>query len=371
MRKLAPYQIFFPIGVLCSALAVGVWLVQNLGWFDAPAMLIHSKLIIGGFLWSFIVGFLMTAIPKMTGTASAKRGEVAIAVLLIALQIVFSWFVDGRPFYLGQMLVVLFVMVFAGRRVLKRTRALPVFFSHMVLAMVLALGGAAALFQGERMMGIHLFHVGTILLLILGIGTRFFSFLSGLPSEFEGMPLRRQWVFHLLGLLVAAQLVLAGAGVRAAYLGLFVTTLLYLLLVWKVLRRSERTSSLKAAVRIVAFMIPLSFLLCWIEPAQFLTWLHLLFIGCFGMMTYAVATRVTLAHGAYSTDLEIRSRSLWVFVAMLSLSAVARMLYGVVDEPVKAHLLHVAAMFWLLAVGCWCYSFARRIIVPGDQVQAC
>lgn len=371
MRKLAPYQIFFPIGILCSALAVGVWLVQNLGWFEAPAILIHSKLVIGGFLWSFIVGFLMTAIPKMMGTAAAKRGEVAVAILLISTQIALSWIIDGRPFYVGQILVVLFVLFFAGRRVLKRTRALPVFFSHMVLAMVLALGGAVALFQNERMMGIHLFHVGTILLLILGIGTRFFSFLSGLPSEFEGMPPRRQGVFHLLGVLVAAQLVLAGAGVRAAYLGLFVTTLLYLLLIWKVLRRSERPSSLKAAVRVVAFMIPLSFLLCWIQPVQFLAWLHLLFIGCFGLMTYAVATRVTLAHGAYSTDLEIRSRGLWVFVALLSLSAITRMLYGVIEGPVRVHLLHLAAAFWLLAVGCWCYSFAKRIIVPGDQVQSC
>ena len=55
----APYQIFFPIGVLASLLAVGVWFVQGLNWFSSPVLLIHSKLIMGGFLWSFIVGFLM------------------------------------------------------------------------------------------------------------------------------------------------------------------------------------------------------------------------------------------------------------------------------------------------------------------------
>lgn len=371
MRKLAPYQIFFPIGVLCSALAVGVWLVQNFNWFSAPAILIHSKLIIGGFLWSFIIGFLMTAVPKMTGTPAAKRGEVVFGALLIASQIALSWVTDGRPFYVGQILVVLFIGYFAGTRMFKRTRALPVFFSHIVLAMLLALSGAVALFFGERLMGIHLFHVGTILLLILGIGTRFFSFLSGLPSEFEGLPPGRQLVFHLLGVLVAAQLVLAGAGVEVAYLGLAATTFVYLIQVWKVLRRSERPSSLKAAVRVVAFMIPLSFLLCWLEPVRFLAWLHLLFIGCFGLMTYAVATRVTLAHGGYSTNLEVRSRGLWLFVGLLLLSALTRVFYGVTEGEFKIHFLHMAAAFWLMAIGCWCYSFARRIIVPGNQGQTC
>ena len=88
MKNLAPYQVFFPIGIFCSILAVGVWFVQDLNWFSAPAIFIHSRLIVGGFIWSFIVGFLMTAIPRMTGTSGVNIYEFATAVGLIIFQII-------------------------------------------------------------------------------------------------------------------------------------------------------------------------------------------------------------------------------------------------------------------------------------------
>lgn len=87
MNKLAPYQIFFPIGVLSSLIAVGIWPFHTMGLFEAPVMLIHSRLIVGGFIWSFIIGFLLAAIPKMSGTRNANKFEVLLALALISTQI--------------------------------------------------------------------------------------------------------------------------------------------------------------------------------------------------------------------------------------------------------------------------------------------
>lgn len=372
MKALAPYQIFFPVGVLSSLLAVGVWLVQHLNWFSTPALFIHSKLIVGGFIWSFIVGFLMTAVPKMTGTSPAKKTELAIAGMLMFLMIGFSWILDPRFFYGTHILLIIFLLIFGGRRLLKATKPAPVFFPHVGYAVVLALAGAAYHYSGQSYMGIHLYHVGTILLLVLGIGTRFFSFLSGLPSVFETSHQKSTLrIFNLMGLATAGLLFLAGLDFTLAYLGLALVTLGYLFFFWKVQRPSSRPSALKWGVRIVALTIPLSFLLCWIQPGLYLTWLHILFIGCFTMICYAVGTRVTLAHGSYSLDIEMKSRALWVFVSLLVLSMVARGFYGAIDGDMKIPLLHVAVCLWLLAIAGWIYSFFIRIFKPGKAAASC
>jgi uncharacterized protein involved in response to NO len=369
MKNIAPYQILFPLGILSSLLAVGVWIFQGLGLLTTPAIFIHSKLIIGGFLWAFIVGFLMTAIPKMTATVSCRAYELVLAVLLTLSQMIFSWQIDSQWFYRGQIAVVLSLMIFGGRRVFQSKKKIPVFFSHVALAMLLTIVGSVFYLDGNNLMGIHLYHVGPILLLVLGIGTRFFSFLSGLPSEFEGHSTLEFWGFHGLGLLMASLLYLAGGGNTWAYLSLSVVSLFYLVFVWKVFRKSARPSALKIGVRVVALMIPASFLMCWIQPAFYLTWLHLLFIGCFSLITYSVATRVTLAHGAYSTDLEMKSPSLWIFVCLIILATVFRVLYGLSDDLGRDKWLHLAATFWILAITCWCFTFAKMIFIPGDQTR--
>ncbi len=367
MKSLAPYQILFPIGILSSLIAVGVWFVQHLNWFTAPAMLIHGKLIMGGFLWSFIVGFLMTAVPKMTGTRSATRLEMSVALILILALIFQSFVLDQRWFYGTNFVLISFLLLYAGKRVLKTQKKVPVFFSHVGLAMIAGLLGCYFHFQNQHFLGIHLYHIATVLLLVLGIGTRFFSFLSGLPSEFESAPRSHQVIFHVFGLTLLLLLFLAGSLHAWAYFGIFVLTFSYLLFVWKIFRKSERPSPLKYGVRIVALMIPFSFFMSWMQPQYYLAWLHLLFIGCFGLITYAVATRVTLAHGSYSLDFELRSPTLWLFVTFLVSGMILRVLYGYSSGDLRTHYLHLAAAFWVSAILVWSYSFFKRIWIPGEQ----
>lgn len=370
MKHLAPYQLFFPLGLLNALLAVGVWFVQNLDWFTTPAILIHSKLIVGGFLWSFIIGFLMTAVPRMTGTGSTNIIEYIFATILLLGQTFFAWQADGRFFYANQILLILFLIAFGARRLLKMKKPMPVFFSHVGAAMVLALLGAYYHFKGNSLMGIHLYHVGTTLLLVLGIGTRFFSFLSGLPSVFENATsLMPRLAFHSSAILMGVLLFLAGRGNSMAYLGLMALTLVYLFKFWQVQRPSARPSALKYSVRIVAAMIPLSFFLTWLQPLMFVTWFHLLFIGCFGLITFSVATRVILAHGSYSTELETKSPALWLLVSCLVLGLASRIIYNFSDGLWKISYLHLAAMFWVFAVIGWCWTFLPKIFKPGPQAN--
>jgi uncharacterized protein involved in response to NO len=365
MKSLAPYQIFFPLGVLNALLAVGVWFVQNLNWFESPVILIHSKLIVGGFIWSFIVGFLMTAVPRMTGSAVANAFEYTLAGILMAGQTVFAWNPDPRFFYANQMLLVSFLLFYGGRRILRMTKSPPVFFSHIMMAMVMALVGSYYHFSGNPFMGIYLYHVGTTLLLVLGIGTRFFSFLTGLASAFENTSQQSNFLYHASGAAVCVLLFLGGQGIVQANLGVAGLMLVYLFKFWKIQRFSDRFSALKIGVRVVAFMIPLSFFMVWLQPAFYVTWLHLLFIGSFAMITFSVATRVVLAHGSYSTDLEMTSPALWYMVGFLMLGIVSRVMYGFSAGLWRVSFLHLAATFWVLAVGSWCFAFVPKIFIAG------
>lgn len=367
MKNLVPYQLFFPLGLLSGLLAVLVWLLQPLALLSSPALFIHSKLIAGGFLWSFIVGFLMTAVPRMTRGRHAAVAEKVVALLLVVSMIYQSFLLDGSWFYRTHILLILFLLLFVARRLFERTKPLPVFFSHVGLALLSCLLGCYYMIQGNSYMGIHLYHVGTVLLLVLGIGTRFFSFLSALPSSFETPHRGAHFVFHLHGAAVLAMLFFAGLGQPLGYLGLGFLGLSYLVFVWKVQRPTRHPSPLKWAMRLVAATIPFTFFLSWMQPAQFVTWLHLLFVGGFAMITLSVATRVTLAHGAYPTSLEASLKSLRWSVGFMALSMMARVAYGLTFPPVKVHLLQLAACLWILALLVWCYGLFVKIFLPGPQ----
>lgn len=361
MKGLAPYQIFFPLGIFNAVLAVGVWFVMNLGWFNTPAILIHSRLIVGGFLWSFITGFLMTAIPRMTGTSAANKWEYLAASLLLIVQIPFSFLLDATYFYKNQIVLIAFLLLYGGRRILKSTKSVPVFFSHVGVAMALALTGAKFHLDGNTFMGIHLYHLGAILMLVLGVGTRL---------EFEALDSKgTRLLFHISGLSMGILLFFAGKGFSFSYLGLAMVSLIYLFMFWRVQRPSNRPSALKYGLRLSAAMIPTAFFLCWLWPLTYVTWLHFIFIGCFGLMTFAVATRVTLAHGSYSTDLEMKSAALWWLIACLALGIISRAAYGFSESHLKIGFLHLAATFWILAVISWCWAFFPKIFKAGPQAK--
>lgn len=173
-------------------------------------------------------------------------------------------------------------------------------------------------------------------------------------------------LFHVLGLSIALGLVFAGLGSAVASLFLALVTFIYMVVIWKIFRPSGRPSALKFAVRIVALLIPVCFLLCWLRPDLTIVWYHFLFIGCFSLMTFAVATRVTLAHGAYSLEHEIKSKALWAFLVLMMLALVFRIAYGLSSSLHRNHLLHLAIAFWFSALLSWCFSFFRRIYQAGE-----
>src|SRR5215510_7928052 len=63
-----PYRVFFPLGMLCGLAGVAIWPLYSFGITATYSGRAHALVQIFGFLYCFIAGFLLTAVPRFTGT---------------------------------------------------------------------------------------------------------------------------------------------------------------------------------------------------------------------------------------------------------------------------------------------------------------
>ena len=78
-----PYRLFFPLGILIGFIGAGHWLFYTVGWSSSYSGLFHSLIQTQGYMICFVIGFLMTAMPRLSSTAHASIREVGSAFLLI------------------------------------------------------------------------------------------------------------------------------------------------------------------------------------------------------------------------------------------------------------------------------------------------
>src|ERR1035441_7972006 len=89
--RYGPYRLLFPLGILCGLLGVGHWVLWSVGWLSESHAFFHASIQVQGFLTCFVVGFLMTALPRFLGSEPARRSEVACAVGTVLLFVAFSF----------------------------------------------------------------------------------------------------------------------------------------------------------------------------------------------------------------------------------------------------------------------------------------
>ena len=182
-ERIEPYILLFPTGCLLGLLGLVFWIFFQLGWIQFYPRALHGNLMFFGFLWSFVAGFLMTAVPKMTSTSAAHIGEISFAVALVFIQMVLNVrnLTDISVFvFLMQNAFLLFFVV---RRFLVN-RKVP-FFGFIFLPMAFiqsVLGVALYFFYSDRSLFVLLSGEAFILNLILGLGSRLIPVISRLPN---------------------------------------------------------------------------------------------------------------------------------------------------------------------------------------------
>src|SRR5215467_6399203 len=103
-KQTDPYRIFFPLGIILGLMGVSIWPLYYFGITQGYSGRAHAFVQTDGFLYAFIVGFLLTAIPRFTGTdAPSLRIQYALAALLTAgaATFEFQFFAAGNTFFIA------------------------------------------------------------------------------------------------------------------------------------------------------------------------------------------------------------------------------------------------------------------------------
>jgi uncharacterized protein involved in response to NO len=362
----------FPLGVLFGLLGVSVWVVLSQLPDYAFAARLHSELMIGTFLFAFAAGFLMTAIPKMTASFPACTFELGSAFLLVLANFFFALGGHGGPFFISAAISILLLIGFFIRRFVRRTKVPPSFFPFIAAGLGCGLSGALLLALSTYVdipgfwstLGKRLYFDAMILFLVLGIGSRLIPVISGREvSGGEGRTHVVRNIFFAMILLSGFAVQAAGSPVAGGLLK-FTAAALVAWFNWRLFARSNTKSRLALGMRMSGLLVLPGLFFSAIHQAFAVHWMHLTYIGGFGLMTLTVASRVTLAHGSYDLSFEHRSKALWATGSLILLAAFARVAAPFTGAGYFNHLLY-AAVAWILALVIWASVFVARMVKKG------
>lgn len=379
LKAIEPYRLLFPLGVMFGVLGVYVWIAYALHPSSNHPSQLHSTLMLGTFMFSFVAGFLMTAIPKMTASFPAQSFELVTAFVLILANALSAYLAQSEVFYLTSAISIFCLFAFFMRRFKARTKSPPSFFPFVVLGLLAGFSGALMMASAELLrMPPELFQFARklyfecmILLLVLGIGSRLIPVISGRGKIDEaggvGAVLRNTLLgIALIGAfsLESFRFILVGGILKCfivSWVGLFS---------WGLVAKLKTKSRLAFGMRISGLMVLCGIYMSVLQPAFALHWMHLTYIAGFGLMTLTVASRVTLAHGSYDLSFEAQSNALWICGALVLTAAATRVSAPFMGVSYVSHLAY-AAIVWISALGLWGVVFVKRMVWKGLGQPGC
>lgn len=372
-----PYQLLFPLGILSGMFGVSFWILFWIGIYPGYPNFAHSETMMGGFLFVTATGFLMTALPKFSGTASASPAEKSAVLLLSLGLLAVSPFQSRLAFHAVFITLILFLLRFAWIRFRKASLRPPASFVFVAAGLFSAIAGSALLLvrhftelqAATVFMGRTLFLYGPFLGFIIGIGTKLIPSILGLIPMQPGQPTPlsltpREWT-QLRFFIPGAALFLAsfwiecqidrqaGQGVRALVLSWIIFTR------WKIYRLPATKGILALCLYVSSWALVIGLWAGVLFPNYAIHGAHVLFIGSVSLMIFSIATRVSLAHGGHGLGLEKNSKALWAVLILLLLALASRL--AAPFTPGYALHLAVASSLWIAAALCWLAVFLKKI----------
>jgi uncharacterized protein involved in response to NO len=376
-----PYRIFFPLGIALGAIGVSIWPLYYYGFAEGYSGRAHAFVQIDGFLYSFIAGFLLTAIPRFTGTEAPSTPSqylLAAVIAFSALAADFQYFAVGLTGFLVAHAILVALLL---PRFVRRQQDPPATFALVgigILSGVFAAGMNAAISWGViapswDLLGKRLLTEGMVLLLVLGIGgflgPRLLGF-AQLPQFVNvGNPIAAPKQKHLLYAIAGLGLCLSLIGEYG--LGYSWMSYLRAALVSAVIFSTVQPWRLPLVRTTVAWSVWIAHWLIisavWlvaVAPRYRIDLLHILFIGGFTLLIFAVGTRVSLSHGGHTLAAERRSWPLRIGLTSGLIAMLARVGAPFAGPLYFAHLAW-AGILWITGILFWGIYLVRLIYRRG------
>jgi len=373
-----PFRLLFPLGAAIGVFGVMMWPLFLWNVISVYPGLPHARIMVEGFLGCFVTGFLGTALPRLLGVPKVSIFETTGFAAALALTVWLQY--SGRTIW-GDLLFfcTVFTLVFLlGVRTLFRKDTPPPAFVLVAMGLLSALTGSFGLAVSQATPGLMpswlqplaklLLYQGFILLPVMGIGAFLLPRFFGLPNRQsfpESLALPRGWkpraaFAAMCGLAVVVSFAIEVAGFpRCGYALRAGAVLVYFFREVPVHQAGFGGGSLALGLRIALFAIPLGYVLLAIMPERTFTFLHVVFITGFSILTFTVATRVVLGHSGQSEKFRA---SLWPVLILCALIVLAMLIRVTADWLPEVQMSHYAyaAVAWISGVLIW-----AACILPG------
>jgi uncharacterized protein involved in response to NO len=368
-----PYRVFFPLGLALGLAGVSVWPLYYFGVTEGYSGRTHAFVQICGFLYSFAAGFLLTAIPRFTGTEAPRRKVQYVLAALIVVSVVGF---ETQIFRLGHAAFLaahLTVITLAARRFVRRKQNPPATFPLVGVGLVT--GAIAAVMNTAIAFDVmppswdplakRLLTEGMFLMLVLGVGgflgPRLMGFASlpvpGMPGPKPG---RASFVYAGAGVVILLSLI-AEYGLEwapAAFITAAVATTIVAVTVRPWQLPAVRTT-LVWCVWTANLLVVAGVWAAAHAPAYRADLLHVLFIA-FTLLIVAVGTRVALSHGGHPLSRERRSWPIRIGLATVLVAMMARLGAPFAPSTYFDHLAW-AAMLWMAGMLVWGFYLVRLL----------
>ncbi len=370
-----PYKVLFILGALCSILGVGQWILFYLGIITEYPIKSHSQIMILGFIFCYVCGFLMTAVPRMTGTSSASLIEKSMISGLVFLFLTCSFLnYHSFVFIISTVMFAFLISFFVRRKLKMKNRELPTGFIFIPLGLVSGLIGSVLVlissfgFISLLPLGKLFLYEGFILNLIIGLGSRLIPVLtrkSMALSPVEVNELSQRMFF-------AEAVVFNGSFFIEVFIssefGILIRALIMsfvLIKNFRFLKPMSEKSKLGISISTAAFMFPLSYFLIFFFPTYKIHLIHVLYITGIASLTFLVSVRVSLAHGGANLELEKSSNAILAFFFAFLIGTVFRAIGPLFSGELILHFYAMAAIFFLLGLFIWGW-FLRTVLFMGE-----
>ncbi|MBX7147657.1 NnrS family protein [bacterium] len=362
-----PFRLFFPLGTLMALMGVLYWPLTLTGRMHEHTPWFHKQLVLFGFLFSFVIGFLGTAVPRFTAASLLSIGEVVILFLLWTGGVLGIFYENHLWTSLLIILTLIFLITTLAKRFLTRQKNppptfifIPFGFLCLFLSQLLSFSSNPQLLTLSK----NLFFQGTILFLLLGVGGFLIKSILGFGAILPQNPGDKMPDISFLNkshtLLITLASLLFLSFFIEVYLhekvGMCLKAFIASFFCFYQIQIHKKPTSGKLTAQTLRFSLWFLVIGLWgatLAPFQYrVSFLHLGFVGGFSLSTFAVATRVILSHTGNGHLLNQKYTPFTIAVILMSIGLLAR--FGADFVPAGyIHHLTYGAITWAIGVIVW------------------
>ncbi len=373
-----PFRLFFPLGVMAGTIGIGQWALFAWGLIPSYTVFFHSSIQTMVYMNCFIIGFLMTALPRFTQTFIARWWEI---VTPLGLFIGIVLFLERDEWVLAECILLGlygFLLYFSLCRVFGRSLSafrgnLPVELIWVLIALLHGIIGTSVFILGQTQIwpawvlkvGKPMMDQGFLVCLVMGMGGFLIPRLMGTYDQILRPGKLRYYL--ACAFLFSISFFIEGFGFENFAYGLRAAIVTAVFSKSNVFGKMPKDTGLYVWLAWVSvWMVAVGYWGASLFIKYRVEMLHITFIGGFSLMTFAISSMVIMSHAGEGQKL---NRGIWVLPAVAAgifLTLMNRLAVGVFPD-LYFQILGWAAVIWISSAWIWLAFMLPRILRLPDE----